>query len=257
MPLRTPTLEEWFLAYQLSWTKRDHFHLPFSVDVDVSRLCAYYREQKKRLPITSLLIKAAGLFAERFPEANRVVFQTPWGMRILEPHYVAVNVPILLQEGGGVHLSGAAIREPQLKSVQDVRSELRRASERSIEELPVGRHVYNVRNTFLNRMRLKGFVWGLKMFPQLYEKFGGGGISVSSVMHHASPDFPLQVMAYGPTAVTLCVGHVSEEQGKERLKLAYGFDHYAFNGSTGMRLSKELAFLLQASDDEDFQTLVR
>jgi len=92
VPVRRPSLEEWFLAYQLDRLKRDHFHLPFYVDVDLAPVLAAAPEGR-RPSVTALLVKASGMLAAERPEANRVVFRTFYGMRILEPGYVAVNVP--------------------------------------------------------------------------------------------------------------------------------------------------------------------
>ncbi|MBT5092953.1 MAG: hypothetical protein HOM21_01835, partial [Halobacteriovoraceae bacterium] len=53
MSVRQATLEEWFLVYQLDRIKKDHFHLPFNLDIDISRLSNHFQKLGEGVPITA------------------------------------------------------------------------------------------------------------------------------------------------------------------------------------------------------------
>jgi len=142
------------------------------------------------------------------------------------------------------------VREPQLKSLAEIRAELKAASERPVAELPVGRHVFGKPNTFLNRLRLRAIHDLLQNAPGLYERFGGGGISVSSLMNLHRPGVDFRMTAYGATALTISSCHLSAER---RLRMGVAFDHAALPGQTGAELAHRLAELLQ----EEFEALSR
>lgn len=257
MPVRSPTLEEWFLAYQLERVKRDHFHLPFQQDVDVTPLHRAFASRGERLPVTALLIKALGMLARGHPEANRLVFRTPLGMRILEPAYVAVNVPVTYRSGDQEHLGAVVVRDPDAKSLGEIRAELRAARQRPLEELPVGRLVYGQPNTWWRRLRLRlvhDAVWGL---PWLYERHGGGGLAVSSLMNLDSPDLRLRMIAYGPTALTVGCCHLEAVEDRQLLRLGIAYDHMALPGERGVALCKELGRILEGRRDGSLVALSR
>lgn len=241
MPVRAPTLEEWFLAYQLDRVQRDHFHLVLDTEADVTHLADDYRQAGRRLPVTAVLVKAMGLLAQEQPVVNRMVFRTLLGMRILEPGYVAVNVPVVLEAGTGEHLSGTVVREPAGMTVEDIQGELRRARRRPIEELPVGRLVYGLPNTWWRRLRLRLIHDALQNLPALYERAGAGALAVSTLMGHGPRG---TLVGRGPTALTLACCHQEEAEGRAHLRLGLAWDHAALTGAQAARAGKRLGEIL-------------
>ena len=245
MPVRHPTLEEWFLAHQLERVKRDHFHLTLDMEADVTELAGDHRDGGGRLPVTAVLVKAMALLAREQPVVNRVVFRTWFGMRIWEPAYVAVNVPVVLAAGTGEHLSGTVVKEPGGMDLSEIRAELRRARERPIEELPVGRLVYGQPNTWWRRLRLRGLHAAVANLPTLHERAGAGALAVTTIM---GPSPAGTLVGFGPTALTLACCHQEEALGRTTLHLGLAWDHAALTGAQAARAGHRLAEILAGAE---------
>lgn len=228
--IRRLTLEEWFTRHQLRAIARRHFHLPITTVVDVTRLARRYAERGERPPWTALVVRAAAQMAERVPEVNRLLFDTLLGPRVVEPSYIAVNVPVILTHEGKPHLSATVVRDPQRRTIAEVQAELRAARTRSLAAQPIGRMFISDRNTLLRRTRLRLIHWAVWHLPSLYLKHGGGGLSVSSLMLHNQPSLRIWAPSYGPTCLTICVTGVHEVDGRSQLHLGIGFDHLALSG---------------------------
>lgn len=245
MPVRHPTLEEWFLAYQLDRVKRDHFHLTLDMEADVTRLVQDHADAGARLPVTAVLVKAMALLAREQPEVNRVVFRTLLGMRILEPSYVAVNVPVVLADGTGEHLSGTVVQEPGGMALAEIRDELRAARMRPIADLRIGRLVYGQPNTWWRRLRLRLLHDALQGLPSVYERAGAGALAVTTTMGRAPAG---TLVGFGPTALTLGCCHQEEAEGRSLLRLGLAWDHAALSGVQATRAGQRLSEILRGAD---------
>jgi hypothetical protein len=245
MPVRPPTLEEWFLAYQLDRVKRDHFHLTLDMEADVTTLARDHEEAGHRLPVTAVLVKAMAVLARENPVVNRMIFRTLLGMRVLEPDYVAVNVPVVLEAGTGEHLSGTVVKEPGGMTLEEIRGELVAARRRPIEDLPVGRLVYGLPNTWWRRLRLRLLHDAVQNLPALYERAGAGALAVSTIMGHGPAG---TLVGFGPTALTLACCHQEEAEGRTYLRLGFAWDHAALTGVQAAAAGKRLGEILAGTD---------
>lgn len=231
MAVRRATLEEWFLVHQLKAIARRHFHLPVTLSIDVTALVRAHAQSGSRPPITALVIKALAELAAEHPPVNRVVFHSLFGLRILEPGEIRVNVPMLLEHQGRSHLSAVVLREPHKRTLTEIQAEIRAGRERKLEDLPIGRLFIENKNTWWNRLKLSLIHFFAWRFPGLYEAKGGGGLSVSSLQLHDRPAHAFSAVAFGPTALTVCITGVhAHPDGRHLLQLGIGFDHYALRG---------------------------
>lgn len=244
MPIRKQTLEEWFLAYQLQHVKRAHFHLPFQVNVDVTGHC---QNPSHKISWTSVVIRAAGLALKKNPRANRAVFKTFYGMRVYEPDHASVNVAVNIQNGTDRHLVGIVVKNSDTKSVEAIKAEIKVASQRKVSETKIGRYVFGKKNHFFNRLRLKLIHFAAQNIPQLYEKFGGGGVSVSSLLNCGDGSTDLSIYAHANTAMTIGIGSVYRDpiQGRSFLRLGISYDHFACSGEDAAKFCHSLSEILQ------------
>ncbi len=257
MSVRKASLEEWFLVYQLEKIKRDHFHLPFYMTVNISKLASFFREKEKKIPVTALMIKAAGLLAEKHPEVNRVVFKTFYGLRIFDPSYISVNLPIMIDVEGHRFLAATVIEKVNVASLSKINEEIKQALSQKLSDLKIGKYVYKKRNNFINRTRLRLIHFLINNFPKIYENFGGGALAVSSLMNHNHEDFDMSMMAYGPTAFTICsCNHIQKKDG-DFLKIGIAYDHFAFSGEKAIEASQSLSLILTGKDEGSFSKLVQ
>ncbi len=253
MAVRKLTLEEWFLYYQLRHIKNRHFHLPGFIEVDLSRVATYYKEKGRKLPLSLILVKAAGLLVRECPEINRQIFKTPFGLRFLESESTSVNVPIQLNVEGHRYISAMVIKDVGVKSVGQIGEEIKKFKSRTKKDLVVGKYIIGKKNTFLNRMRLRLIHFMINSFPHLQEKFGVGGIAVSSLLNLDSQGIDVRFVAKGHNAFTICACTYEEES--MHLKLGIGWDHYTGHGVTGVEVSMVLGSILQAENSENFRAL--
>lgn len=249
MAIRKPTLEEWFLKYQLHHVRNRHFHIPVALNADVTRLERHFHEKGEKPPYTPILIKALALLAVQKPHINRVVFSTFYGDRIIDPDHVTVNVPIIRLIDGKSHLSATMIRDAHQLSLAEIRDRIRTDRDRPVDELPIARFVTRRRNVFWNRWMLKVLHFLIFNFPGLYEKRGGGGLSVSSLMNLQGRAEDVRPHAFGITAFTLCASNVVEVgNGRKTLKIGVGYDHYAFPGNEAVDAIQELGRILSGEN---------
>lgn len=256
MSVRKATLEEWFLIYQLDKIKKNHFHLPFYLTVDISKVAEHFKTKGEKLPLTALMIKAAGLLCEKHKEVNRIVFKTFYGVRVFDPKYISVNLPVMIKSEGQSFLAATVLENVNTSNIEAINKEIKSALTQDLSDLKIGKYVYKKRNNFINRFRLKFIHTLINQFPKVYEHFGGGAIAVSSLMNHNLEDFDMSMMAYGPTAFTICSCNHMEENGKDLLKVGIAYDHFAFSGEKAIEASQSLSLILTGKDSEDFSRLV-
>ena len=243
MPIRPQTLEEWFSQHQLSALARSHFYIPYDMEIDVSRIVEHYARIGQRAPMTAIVIKAVALAAREHPEINRAVLSTPFGTRVVQFDDVHVNLPVLASHAGQEHLSATVIKHADRLTVAEIVAEVRRAKERRLEQLPIGRKFIKNENTLRNRLELRLRHAAAYSVPALYQKFGGG-VSVSSLLRAKRDGVLLRVPSFGPTAISLCPGAVRSEHGRSTLFMGVGYDHFALTGMQSIRALEHLGQLL-------------
>ncbi len=252
MSVRKLTLEEWFLMHQLEAVKRRNFHLPGRMDIDVTPLVMAWEAKGLTPPTTAILCKALGMLLRRHPEVNRMVCRTPWGARMVEFDYVAVNLPVLIRHQERTHLSATVIRDPDRLSLLEITHLLREARERKLADLPIGKLFITNRNTVWNRLHLRLLHFFVYNFPRVYLKHGGGGISLSSLMHSPDPGVELRCPSYGPTALTVFACAVVRKEERHWLHLDIGFDHHALRGDQALGAVRTLGEILASNDPSPF-----
>ncbi|MCF8059904.1 MAG: hypothetical protein K9K67_11445 [Bacteriovoracaceae bacterium] len=254
--IRRPSLDEWFLIYQLKKIKQQ-FHIPIYVDVDVTRLANHYQELGVPAPYTLLLIKAASLLIHEEPLVNKAVFHTFYGLRVVEFPYNSVNVPITMIRENKKVVSATKVIDAYNLTNLEIRKELKKATKKSLDELPINKIIHTKKNNIFNRSKLKLIHFLMMNFPILYLRNQAGGISVSSIPHQYDPDSPIQGMSFGMTGVTLFSSSMKKEEEKTYLRLGIGFDHMICHGDVAMKASTTLCHILSAKSSEHFDILTR
>ena len=238
--IRKQTLNEWFTTYQLRSIGRQHFHLPVLQDVDVTSIAAHYIGQS--VPWTTVCIQVFSAAARAYSPLNRMVFHTPFGMRVVEPSYIALNIPVLLRGVDPEYLSATTLENADQKTIHQLHSEIRTAASRKPSDLPIGKLIIGKPNTFLNRLRLRVVHAIVYASPRAFLKYRAGALSFSSLFMFHRPGLSVRPVSYGPTGVTLCgMSVVQTPEGKSILKLGVGVDHYALSGAEGARALSEIA----------------
>jgi hypothetical protein len=250
--IRKPTLAEWFLNYQLTYIEKNQFHVPAFVDIDLTKIYDHY--QDRRVPMTTLLVKACGLWQEQCPEINRQVFKTPFGERIYESNDFSVNLPVVLKESSEQYLSVTSIKAPHLKSIETIKSDIKKFAATKPSSLPVGKYLFQKKNNLLNRTRLKVIHFIVNAFPQIHEKHSVGTISVSSLLNIKIDNPSVTFMARGPGAITLTVCGVDEDN--KIMKIGIGWDHRVCSGSEVVGASNELSNILEGRNSVIFERLL-
>lgn len=253
--IRRQTVEEWFLSLQLRSLARRHFWNPVHLEADVSRVSAAWRAADDRPPYTAILIKAAGLLARRHPVANRAVFQTVFGTRVVEFDGCHVTLPHLIHEGGRAYLIASTVRDADTKSVAAIRDEVRAFGQRPLSSTFISKHFARPREPFWLRTWLRLVHFAAFNLPSAYVKQGGGGIGVSSLLNLADGRFAAWPPAFGPTAFTLCSASVTGDATGDRMRLVVAWDHHAGFGHEAVEAMRSLTRILAAETDEDAAAL--
>jgi hypothetical protein len=249
MSIRRQTLEEWFLSYQLKSLHKTHFHLPFSLDVDITNIENAYQGRPKGPPYTAIVVKGVGLLAEHYPFVNRMLFNTFYGTRVVDFPYVNVNMPIIQSENGNTHLSATVVPDANKQTVAQIQSHLAQALKKNFTETRIGPLIVGRKNTFFRRFVLRVLHFAIYNFPKFYLKKRGGGISVSSMLNHQDPEFDFRPIAFGPTALTFCMTTVKHtDDGRSILKIGVGWDHRCGGGNEIAEALKGLSTILAAKE---------
>lgn len=243
--IRSLTLEEWFLTHQLDALGRERFHLPFHLDIDVTELWdALAAAGRPRM--TAAVVKAAGLLVTRRPVLNRTLFRTPIGLRLVEHEGSHVNVPFVLHHAGVGHVAATVVRDAATRDIAAIAAELDAARHRDISTYPINRMFVANRNTWFNRLRLRVIHWAVYRLPWVYTRGGGGGISVSSLLHRDRPGASWTGASFGPNAITLGLWSCkADDSGRRTLRLTVAWDHHTMPGDVFMEALGELDDILR------------
>lgn len=242
--IRSLSLEHWFINYQLEAIRKSHFHLPGSIDVDVTDAINSLAPTPPTSAMTALVVKALGILLERFPDANRIYARTLFGARMICPNYIAVNVPLLIEVGGRKVQSAMIIQNPQLKTVNEIREEIRAALRKGLSDKPIARFVSTHANHWLNRMLLRILHFAAYRFPGLYLKRQAGGVSLSSLLYEGRTGAPMTTVSFGPTAFTVALTSAWQTNNRWFLRIGIAFDHFAGGGELAIIFAKTLASIL-------------
>jgi hypothetical protein len=229
--------------------KKNAFHLPFHIKIDLTKLANKYEQAGRPVPYTAVLIKAAAMLAKARPSIHRMVVKTFYGLRMIEFENPAVNVPIYIPHGNRKYLTAAVIKDAHTKSIAQIRSEIRSTKRQPVEKLMINRFFIRNRNHLLNRLRLRLLHFFAYNFPGAYEK-RGGGITVSSLIgslrEGESPT--LTPIAFGPNCLTLCASSIEKgKDGSVFLNLGVGLNHICCSGEEAVVATHELSKILHES----------
>lgn len=205
--------------------------------------------------LTAMTVKALGLLLEERPDLNRIYARTMFGSRLICPDYVAVNVPILIDVGNKKVQSAMIIQNPQTKSVEKIRAEMRATVKAGLANKPIARFVSSRANTWWNRAALRVLHFAAYQFPKMYLKRRAGGVSLSSLIYEGKCSVPMTTVSFGPTAFTVALTSAWQDGGRWMLRIGVGFDHFVGSGELAVYFAKRLATILGGQDPVMFERL--
>lgn len=241
--IRKPTVDEWFLALQLKSVKKS-FHLPMFLEADITRLLDKSNSREKPL-YTAILVKAASHLIHQYPELNKAIFHSLCGVKIAQPAYNSVNLPIEIHTEGKKILTGVSIRDAYKKSLSDIHAEIKAAKLQKLSDLPVNKIVHGRGLECFRKLKLRIIHFLMNNYPRLYLRKGGGGISVSSLMNLAAPDVNVHMSAFGMNVITVSSCCVEKREGRDILKVGLAFDHLVVHGAVGVKAAVDFVKILQ------------
>jgi hypothetical protein len=244
---RAPTLDEWFLAYQLRSMNRDFFFNPAALDVDISAVAERWRVRGQKLSYPALVAKALALTAKQVPAINRAYLSTPLGDRVIEFEHISVNLPVALRENGRSYLSALVVKNADQLSVATIAEQIKQAQARPMDETKITKLVARKPNRLWWRALLRGMHFAAYRWPGI-ERMGGGGLSVNSVADVREAPVG-RVISFGPTALTVLITGVKRDgDGREELQLGVGINHVAIAGMEALHATKVLRDILGTHD---------
>lgn len=247
-----PTVDEWFLSKQLKAINKG-LHLPFKMKSDVTVFAKHYRDQNKRPPYTALLVKAASQLIHEMPEINRACFHTFYGLRLVNPNYNAVNLPLMVEIDGKSVVTGITIEDAYKKSCEQIREEIKSKRPTSFDRIPLNKIIHCGRFKLWQKLKLRMLLFLFSNLPKLYLKKGGGGISVSSLLNLAQKNNIVEMSAYGMTTLTIssCSIETNDESDTHKICVGVAFDHLVTHGAIGtgaiIRLNEIIGELARSS----------
>jgi hypothetical protein len=247
MSTRAPTLDEWFLAYQLRSLGRDFFYNPAALDVDISAVAERWRARGAKLSYAALVAKALALAAKEVPAINRAYLSTPLGDRVIDFEHISVNLPVALHENGRTYLSATVIKDADQLSVAAIAEHIKQAQARPMDDTRITKIVARQPNRLWWRMLLRGMHFAAYRWPGI-ERMGGGGLSVNSIADVKQAPVARSI-SFGPTALTVLITGVKREgDGREELQLGVGVNHVAIAGLDALRGLTALRDILGTRD---------
>lgn len=232
MPVRKPTLEEWFLAYQLRALARSHVFIPALLELDVSAIAEAYRARGQRPSWTAILVKAMGLATRRVPAVNRAYARSLFGDRIIEFPDISCNLPVTIKgDDERMHLGVVTVRSVDRASVASIADAIFASKRRSLDETTLTKLVARKPNNLLWRTVLRLIHFFAYHSPAQFEK-RVGGLGVSSLLNPKEGGGALtQVAVFGPTVLSACLTDVrTRPDGRTLMLVGIGVDHVAIDG---------------------------
>lgn len=245
-------LQEWFLIYQLDYIEKNYAHLNMHLEVDISKILNHFGDEK--IPMSTILVKACGLWLEKSPITQKQIFKTIFGRRLYINDYQSVNVPIILDNDGENYMSVMTIEKTANKSLTEISNEFKTYAKTDPKTLPIGKNLIGKKNNIFNRARLKLIHFLVNNFPKIQDKYKVGTISVSSLLKFDAIVGDVTPTAKGPGAMTVCV--TTFDRSSQKMKLGIAWDHQTGNGYEGVQACQKLCEILQGSDEELFKRLL-
>jgi hypothetical protein len=253
--IRHLTLAEWFLKFQLSYIDKNYNHLNAFVEIDISKIIDHFEHTKTKIPMTSILIKACGLWQEQCPDINKQIFKTIFGYKLYQCDNYAVNVPTLLNSTTDPYMSVTCISNANEKNISEIKSDLKKHLGKDPRSLPIGKYLIGKSNNILNRSRLRIIHFIVNTFPSIQNRMKVATICVSSLLNLDHENTNSTFIAKGPGSMSICVCGFSKD--KKIMRLGIAWDHATGNGYEGVRASQELTKILQGDNDEQFKRLLK
>lgn len=250
MVVRKLSLAEWFLHYQLKQLPKAGLSLPSSLRVDMTEAVADFRRAGQKIPANAIVLKALGLWAAKFPDVNRILFRSPWGLRFLEMDEVRINFPIEIQHNGQSLTAAIVIQNPHLKTISEIHGEIRAAKEKPLSAYPINNFLAHRRNWFFNRWLLKTLYFLTMRFPAIYVKLGGGGLSYSSLTQAQDSKMLMLPVARGHTSFTFCLNTVELTPTACYFHFGVSFDH---SSHTGAQMSRRIQAFAQMMSSQNIE----
>lgn len=248
MVIRKLNLAEWFLHYQLKQLEKGGFNLPMSLRVDMTEAVEKFKATSRKIPTNAMILKALGLWAQQNPGVNRMLFRTVLGPRFLEMKDIRVNFPIEIANKNQNLTAAISIRNPHLKSVDEIHAEIRAAKQKPLAAYPINQFLSTRRNWFLNRWLLKTLYFLTMRSPRIYWKLGGGGLTYSSLTHAQDPKMIFVPVARGNTGLTFCLNSVEHTATHCYFHFGVSFDHSCHTGAEMSRWIKSFTQILTSLD---------
>jgi hypothetical protein len=157
-------------------------------------------------------------------------------------------LPIIYQHQGKEHVGAMVLKAANAMTIGEICDAIRDEISKPLSSRPVGRQVVGRANNFLNRWKLRCIHFFVYNFPHFYLKFGGGGVSVSSLLNYAEDGFVCRPVSFGHTALTFCCSDVRIENGQHILRVGVGYDHFAGGGHTAIAAFRTLARITASGD---------
>ncbi|MBL7546158.1 MAG: hypothetical protein JNL11_20225 [Bdellovibrionaceae bacterium] len=236
-------LHEWFLVYQLDQIKKTMHHIPIYLKLDISAYVNEYKGLNTKIPTTALLIKIIGTWAAANPTVNKMLFRTFFGLRFLKGDEIRINFPLGIQWQGQTAVTAIVIRNPQLKTIEQIHDEIKIAKSKPLSAYPITYWAYSHVNHFLNRFLLGAIHTVISNFPSIYWRKGGGCISISSLSNFFVKDHLFSACSFGPTGFTFFYKDIEVVDGKTYLNLSIAADHNTFAGYEIVELVNRLLVL--------------
>ena len=253
MRSRRPTLEEWFLAYQLRRIQRDNAFATGSVSVEVTALVRDVASRGEHPAYASLLCKAAALAGRRVPRANRLYLSLLWGDQILEPDGVHINLPVRHAGPQGPVVTVECLREADTRSVASLRTEIRGYVAAGLQGTRVTRWVATRGNRLWWRMALRVLWFGAWRLG--WAARHAGAITVSCPASGRTPGTPAHFTGPTPGSVLVALCAVRQDEGRTWLDLGITANHLVLDGVDVRAFLEALREILEASDEAGLAAL--
>lgn len=229
MSARRPTLEEWFLAFQLRRMQRENAYATGSLTVEVTALVNDHAARGERPSFPCVLSRAAALAAVAVPRANRMYLSLLWGDRIVEPEGVHINMPIRHAGPHGPVLTVECFRDADQRSAHALRQELRAHVQAGLDGTTVTRLAATRPNRPWWRLALRLLWFGAWRLGGAARH--GGCITVSCPASGRAPGVAAHFTGPTPGSILLALCAIREEGGRTWLDLGFTANHLVLDGA--------------------------
>ncbi len=255
MSVRRASLEEWTYVYVHRRVWREGFFVAGSLETDVTAIAE--RFAGGRTPWTAIVLKALALTGEAHPAINRMVFDTVFGVRVVQFDRVGVALPVLVTADGEPKARMETVFDAHRCSLAELRAELSRLREKPPARHNLLRFSETHSNNALTRTVVRLAAFTAFNFPGLLEKAGGAGLALSSLVSMHEPGLELKGAGLSPAGLSLSLGGVTERAGRVFLPLGLCYNHVVCRGDEAYAALKTLWRLLSGQGPGGYAELLR